>query len=101
MKKLKYFLYYYSIQPPHSNKMDCQMSNYGKCSGSVEPRDILFKYIDHLNVIPENTILLPICNLHCTHMMNWNCNQTNSGHFGTTIIATIDGGEIKAFMQKV
>jgi hypothetical protein len=81
--------------------MECQMSNYGNCGGSVEPRDILFKYIDHFNKIPDNNILLPICNLHCDHMLNWNCNKTNGGDSGKTIIATIDGGEIKAFMQKV
>ena len=71
------------------NKMECQMSNYGNCGGSVELRGILFKYIDHLNKIPENNIMMQICNLHCEHMMNWNCNKTNGGDSGNTIIATI------------
>ena len=77
------------------------MSNYGKCCGSVEPREILFKYSDYLNKIPDNNIQLPICKLHCDHMMSWNCNKTTMHFGGTTMIATIDGGEIKAFRQTV
>jgi len=76
--------------------MNCQMSNYEKCSGILEMRNVLFKYIDYFNSVPDNTIMIPICQHHFNYMREWNCNKndiTNSNY----IVATIDEGNIKEF----